>query len=813
MFDAVEGLVAEHADLEGRLAAPETHADQRLAKRLNQRYAELSAIVRTWREWQELGDDIGAARELASEDASFAEEAETLAERRAVVEEHLRHLLVPRDPNDAKDALLEVKSGEGGEESALFAGDLLRMYTRWAEHRGWSTEILDATESDLGGYKSVTVAVKAKGTPDPGETPYALLKFEGGVHRVQRVPITESQGRVHTSAAGVLVLPEAEQVDVTLDENDLRIDVFRSSGPGGQSVNTTDSAVRITHLPTGHRGQLPEREEPAPEQGVGDAHPAGPAARRRGGGGERRGQRRAQEPDPHRRPLRADPHVQLPREPHLRPPHRLQGLQPRHGARRRPRRGGRPARSTPTSPAGSRRSSSEPAAGRCGARPPTGSGRPASPRPSATPTSCWRTCSAPPWAGCRCSTRRDETQVEAYDALVARRAAREPLQHLLGTAAFRHVELEVGPGVFVPRPGDRAAGRLGDRGGRGRSRRPVVVDLCTGSGAIARAVADEVPHARVHAVELDEGAHAGRSATWPAPASTSARATWPPPSTSWPATVDVVVCNPPYIPLDAWESVAPEARDHDPHLALFSGDDGLVAMRVLERRAALLLQARGSGRRRARRRPGRLGARRSSAPPVAGPRSATTPIWPVVRGTSRPDWHDDPCEHALRGPARLPGAGPRGGHRGREPRRTTRRAGGAAHRHRLRPGRGRLRPGRRTSPAQGQGPRPGDAAAGAGQRGHHAGRARGRDPRLRPRAGRALLARPAHPRLHPADLAAVGPRRHPGHGRGADARPRAGPGDPRAHRPAGRQLGQHHRPPAGRRRRRRRGDARRRRRR
>jgi peptide chain release factor 1 len=251
VFDAVEGLVAEHARLEEQLAAPETHADQRLAKRLNQRYAELTAIVRTWREWQELGDDIGAARELAGEDAAFAAEADSLAERRIIVEEHLRHLLVPRDPNDAKDALLEVKSGEGGEESALFAGDLLRMYSRWAERRGWSTEILDATESDLGGYKSVTVAVKAKGTPDPGDTPYALLKFEGGVHRVQRVPVTESQGRVHTSAAGVLVLPEAEQVDVTLDENDLRIDVFRSSGPGGQSVNTTDSAVRITHVPTG----------------------------------------------------------------------------------------------------------------------------------------------------------------------------------------------------------------------------------------------------------------------------------------------------------------------------------------------------------------------------------------------------------------------------------------------------------------------------------------------------------------------------------------------------------------------------------
>ncbi|WP_067437209.1 peptide chain release factor 1 [Nocardioides jensenii] len=251
MFEAVEGMLAEHREIEERLAEPETHADQRLAKTLNQRYAELSAIARTYGEWLELGDDIEAARELAGEDPAFADEAVELSERRGRAEEHLRHLLVPRDPSDAKDAILEVKSGEGGEESALFAGDLLRMYTRYAEQRGWKTEVLDATPSDLGGYKSVTVAVKAKGTPEPGEAPYALLKFEGGVHRVQRVPVTESQGRVHTSAAGVLVMPEAEQVDVTIDDNDLRIDVFRSSGPGGQSVNTTDSAVRITHLPTG----------------------------------------------------------------------------------------------------------------------------------------------------------------------------------------------------------------------------------------------------------------------------------------------------------------------------------------------------------------------------------------------------------------------------------------------------------------------------------------------------------------------------------------------------------------------------------
>ena len=163
----------------------------------------------------------------------------------------LEELLLPRDPNDDRDVILEVKAGAGGDESALFAGDLLRMYMRYAEKHNWKVEIIDATESEMGGYKDISVAVKSKGTAAPGESPYARLKFEGGVHRVQRVPETESQGRIHTSAAGVLILPEAEEIDVELNMNDVRVDVYRSSGPGGQSVNTTDSAVRLTHVPTG----------------------------------------------------------------------------------------------------------------------------------------------------------------------------------------------------------------------------------------------------------------------------------------------------------------------------------------------------------------------------------------------------------------------------------------------------------------------------------------------------------------------------------------------------------------------------------
>ena len=235
-------------ELNAQLASEDIGKDIGLLKKLNQEHAETSEVLDTYALWKQAGADLEAARQMREEPGmrEFADEEIADAETRLqAAQERIEYLLLPRDPDDARNAILEIRAGTGGDESALFAGDLLRMYLRYAEHRGWQTEILSASESELGGYREVIVQVS-------GQQVYGRLRYESGAHRVQRVPVTESQGRIHTSACTVAVMAEAEPTgDIEISPDDLRIDVFRASGAGGQHVNKTESAVRITHLPTG----------------------------------------------------------------------------------------------------------------------------------------------------------------------------------------------------------------------------------------------------------------------------------------------------------------------------------------------------------------------------------------------------------------------------------------------------------------------------------------------------------------------------------------------------------------------------------
>jgi peptide chain release factor 1 len=241
---AIENLIGElersYTEVQQRMSDPSVYNDHREVTTVGRRLKELEVPYKLAQEWREVEADLAAARH----DAELREMVPDLERRLAAIEEELKLALVEKDPADEKDVVIEIRSGAGGDEAALWAGDLYRMLTRYAERRGFTVELLSANESDGGGYREVTFAIKGSGA-------FSVFKWEGGTHRVQRVPATESAGRIHTSTATVAVMPEAEEIDVHIEENDLKIDVYRSTGPGGQSVNTTDSAVRITHMPTG----------------------------------------------------------------------------------------------------------------------------------------------------------------------------------------------------------------------------------------------------------------------------------------------------------------------------------------------------------------------------------------------------------------------------------------------------------------------------------------------------------------------------------------------------------------------------------
>ena len=328
----LSALDLRFASIEAQLGAGETYNDPALVAKLNKEQRELEPVVTAWRTYTRRQQDLADAEALLSDPElgeMAKEEYQQAKEDIARLEDEIRILLLPRDPNDDKNVIVEIRAGVGGEEAALFAHSLFRMYSMYADARRWKVEVDSVNETELGGVKEICFTIEGDGA-------YSRLKFESGVHRVQRVPETESGGRIHTSTATVAVLPEVDEVDFELNPADIEMQVFRSSGAGGQHVNKTSSAVRLIHKPTGTVVECQPGAQPVPEPGQGHADPARPAVRGEGEGAGAGPHRRAPQPGGHRNAQRAYPHLQLPPGPAHRPPHRPDSVQAGKRDERRP---------------------------------------------------------------------------------------------------------------------------------------------------------------------------------------------------------------------------------------------------------------------------------------------------------------------------------------------------------------------------------------------------------------------------------------------------------------------------------------------